>query len=1161
MSITNKYPKSRPSGIYNVINGRPELPVQSEFTRATEATYVDKDGVIKVAAIDEPRFSYDRETGEFLGLLLEPASTNQAFNSALVRTNTEDRPDGWRSLNPNAIPTGVVPIDNIVPGGGPAYISAARYANGGGFRTPLPDFAPVGGGNDVTFGAWIRKPSAEELEWFKNNNNVGPEADGGRPWTASPGVKFSTRIGTSGGSGKDFYISDEWQYISWTDKASNLKINNDPWNFAIAAIAPSSNYKAGAAFVIGSVQVEQLPAPSSFIITPVGDDYTREADSFTLTSTEPYDQGFSLLLDSETTTEDFVYQITDTDDNEVSTLGVENGVLEWDIGGVSNQSQGEYPQVGFVNGRVRTVSSFGAADGDVQLNYLYTTGISFPTSAAVPAGASKITFGTPQTLKALYLWIGQLDNEEAVSLIKGEYNIVSPEDDIDDALIFAYNTDPTDVGTTEVSWPSIQPNTSDRFYFGDGVNKRFEPGVDPSHEYPYPGVYKVQVEADDGFSELKLADVKNGVYEVIQWPPEYRVDAPGDGFTGDDLALILYSQGRCESVPQFKYTDLTDINNAFYGATSLDINNWNWVPTELQECTNMGAAFWGSMSKATTEDKSSFPQLKTSDKLLTATSTFRDKRLTGFVDSDGIATNMPFTNTSSVTNFISCFYNCRLTNSNLVVDTSAATSVSQMFGYNRFVTSPFFDTSLVQNFSTCFANNPELETFTPLNLGECVDMSYAFNNCPKLDNFPSNINISKVTNFNNTWSGCESLTSFPLIDTSKVTNFKSAWQNCSSLTSFPLIDTSSGTNFDSTWRYDSALTSFPLIDTSSATYLAVAWSDCSGLTSFPLIDTSSVTSLYFTWAKCTLLNNIGVVPGATTSFPLIETSSVTSFAVSWSSCRAITVFPLLDTSSGTIFNNCWQTCSSLDNFPSLDFSVGTNFAACWDSCTSLTSFPANMFDTTGTLISTAFDSAWKGCALTPQSIENIFVSLAFNAAKGVNTSVALSVNAGTNAPRYAGSSGTGSDSTSWNANTEAKFQELLTAGWTITYNKYVGVEDTLPATFYVFHGPDAVHFVETTTTVESGQPNQEMFEVRDDAARRAFELNFTGFREFSLREEYEDGEYVTFRDNLYRATAEVEPYVEDDSGLDPDPVIPTPANDPKEWILITYEEESDGGPV
>jgi hypothetical protein len=42
-----------------------------------------------------------------------------------------------------------------------------------------------------------------------------------------------------------------------------------------------------------------------------------------------------------------------------------------------------------------------------------------------------------------------------------------------------------------------------------------------------------------------------------------------------------------------------------------------------------------------------------------------------------------------------------------------------------------------------------------------------------------------------------------------VTNFQNAWNSCSSLTSFPLLNTSSGTNFISTWRDCSSLTTFP----------------------------------------------------------------------------------------------------------------------------------------------------------------------------------------------------------------------------------------------------------------------------------------------------------------------------------------------------------------
>ena len=46
------------------------------FTRASSATYVDGDGLIKTAAVDEARFDHDPVTGESLGLLIEEARTN-----------------------------------------------------------------------------------------------------------------------------------------------------------------------------------------------------------------------------------------------------------------------------------------------------------------------------------------------------------------------------------------------------------------------------------------------------------------------------------------------------------------------------------------------------------------------------------------------------------------------------------------------------------------------------------------------------------------------------------------------------------------------------------------------------------------------------------------------------------------------------------------------------------------------------------------------------------------------------------------------------------------------------------------------------------------------------------------------------------------------------
>lgn len=70
---------------------------QAAFSRATTATYVDKDGALKTAATNEPRFEKD-------GLLVEPQSTNitkisegwtEAANASPAWTHSASDADGW----------------------------------------------------------------------------------------------------------------------------------------------------------------------------------------------------------------------------------------------------------------------------------------------------------------------------------------------------------------------------------------------------------------------------------------------------------------------------------------------------------------------------------------------------------------------------------------------------------------------------------------------------------------------------------------------------------------------------------------------------------------------------------------------------------------------------------------------------------------------------------------------------------------------------------------------------------------------------------------------------------------------------------------------------------------------------------------------------------
>lgn len=83
LNIGGKYPTSRPSINWDFANAG-SLPPGIEFDRSTVATYLDRDGFIKTAKANEPRFDHDPTTLEPLGLLKEDARTNYLDNTDLT---------------------------------------------------------------------------------------------------------------------------------------------------------------------------------------------------------------------------------------------------------------------------------------------------------------------------------------------------------------------------------------------------------------------------------------------------------------------------------------------------------------------------------------------------------------------------------------------------------------------------------------------------------------------------------------------------------------------------------------------------------------------------------------------------------------------------------------------------------------------------------------------------------------------------------------------------------------------------------------------------------------------------------------------------------------------------------------------------------------------
>ena len=82
IEVTADYPTIKPSLNFNFARSR-ALDPRITFTRSSVGTYVGRDGLIKTAGENEPRFDHDPDTLESLGLLLEESRTNLITNSAL----------------------------------------------------------------------------------------------------------------------------------------------------------------------------------------------------------------------------------------------------------------------------------------------------------------------------------------------------------------------------------------------------------------------------------------------------------------------------------------------------------------------------------------------------------------------------------------------------------------------------------------------------------------------------------------------------------------------------------------------------------------------------------------------------------------------------------------------------------------------------------------------------------------------------------------------------------------------------------------------------------------------------------------------------------------------------------------------------------------------
>ena len=246
IEVTADYPTIKPSLNLNFARSR-ALDPRITFTRASVGTYVGRDGLIKTASENEPRFDHDPETLESLGLLLEEPRTNIAEYGTIVgdANGWYNRPAFNTSVNNTISPDGTqnaTLITNLNAESDPDLYSFEQYT--------------IGSAKTLTHSIYVKAPDAF---------NVGREIN----------FRGKRTVGTASSWGQKFILTAEWQRVTITHTYQS----DNTQGRAYIGSDPNTTDPAGAATgcLFWGLQVEAGSFATSFIPTS-GSTVTRAVD-------------------------------------------------------------------------------------------------------------------------------------------------------------------------------------------------------------------------------------------------------------------------------------------------------------------------------------------------------------------------------------------------------------------------------------------------------------------------------------------------------------------------------------------------------------------------------------------------------------------------------------------------------------------------------------------------------------------------------------------------------------------------------------------------------------------------------------------------------------------------------------------------------------------
>lgn len=231
-----------------------------DFTRVSEGTYIGADGLIKTAAVDEPRFTHDPENGKARGLLIEEQRTNYATSNHNLADYLRyaGAPDSGNTTRTTVPDSG---LGTNIPG---VELEAVASGGVGASREEIL----VSDSSPYALSAFFKPGTASSLTLDTTRTasgsfyaRVSVDVLSGTVTTSGPGL----------GEGGARNIGHGWWYL-WVYRVPGS--GSGAGHVRVAA----EGLLAGEKITVAAINAEQATSPSSYIPTE-GTQVTRAAEN------------------------------------------------------------------------------------------------------------------------------------------------------------------------------------------------------------------------------------------------------------------------------------------------------------------------------------------------------------------------------------------------------------------------------------------------------------------------------------------------------------------------------------------------------------------------------------------------------------------------------------------------------------------------------------------------------------------------------------------------------------------------------------------------------------------------------------------------------------------------------------------------------------------